>query len=444
MRNLFIILGREYTTRVRKRSFIIITLLFPFLMAGVVAMPVILAAMQGGAAKTVAVLDKTGRYAPLFYATPRDSADGMSFVPAAHQLRYYNSDEAAEDAVIAITADPATTPGAVRLYSRDEVTPGMRRAVTRVIEPQVRSERLAKAGVQGLDSIITAVNADIDVETVKWGDSGEELSSTAEVTMIAGMFSAILIYMFVMYYGGLVMSSVMEEKTSRVIEVLIGSVRPFELMLGKLLAVMLVGLTQLAVWIAMAVAISAVVGVTAGVDITAHETAEVMTGGVGLQTYGAADQNATMLAAVADNIGSLPLAEMSVLFVLLFLGGYLLNASFYAAIGAAVNSQEDSTQFLMPMMLIMVFALYAAIASMDNPDAPLAFWASLFPLTSPIVMMLRLPFGVPLWQEALCVALLFATALAMVWVSARIYRVGILMYGKKPTVSELWRWVRQS
>lgn len=439
MSNLLTVLGREYTTRVRKRSFLVITILFPFLMAGVVAMPVILAAMQGGAAKTVAVLDKTGRYAPLFYATPRDSADGMSFVPAVHQLRYYNSDEAAEDAVVAITADPATTPGAVRLYSRDEVTPGMRRAVAGIIEPRVRSERLAKAGVQGLDSIITAVNADIGIETVKWGDSGEELSSTAEVTMLAGMFSAILIYMFVMYYGGLVMSSVMEEKTSRVIEVLIGSVRPFELMLGKLLAVMLVGLTQLAVWIAMAVAISAVVGGAA--------VAGAMAGGVAVPQAGAAasgTDTSAMLSAVADNLDSLPLAEMSVLFVLLFVGGYLLNASFYAAIGAAINSQEDSTQFLTPMMLIMVFALYAAIASMDNPDAPLAFWASLFPLTSPIVMMLRLPFGVPLWQEALCVALLFATALAMVWVSARIYRVGILMYGKKPTVSELWRWVRQS
>lgn len=437
MHNLLTVVSREYVTRVRKRSFLIITILFPFLMAAVVAVPIGLAAMQGGAEKTVAVIDSTGRYAPLFYATPPDSADGCRFVPAVHPLQYYRSDDAAEDAVVAITADPALRAGAVKVYSRGELTPATHVTVRQIIEPQVRRDRLRLSGVAQLDSIISAVERGVSVETVRWGDDGEERSSAIEVAMVAGMFAALMIYMFVMYYGGLVMSSVMEEKQSRVVEVIISSVRPFTLMMGKLLAVMLMGLTQLAVWALMAVSASLLVGSAAVAQVVVGGDSPALSA-----TQAGTTDTAALAQEVLSNIGQLPLVEMSLLFVLLFLGGYLLNASFYAAIGAAVNSQEDSTQFLMPMMLIMIFALYAAMASMQSPDGPLAFWASLFPLTSPVVMMLRLPFGVPLWQEALCIALLYAAALAMVWAAARIYRVGILMYGKKPTVAELWRWMR--
>lgn len=438
MTNLPIIISREYVTRVRKRSFLLITILFPFLMAAVVVVPMLLASAQGDTTKTVAVIDRTGRYTAALALTPPDSVDGIHFVPATHALDYYKGEESTEDAVLLIAADPATTVGSLRLYSRSELPPTVKPAIRDVIGRQVREQRLAASGIAGLDSIIGSIEQGVRIETVKWDEQGVEQSSTAELTMVVGMFSAIMIYMFVMYYGGLVMTGVMEEKTSRIVEVIVGSVRPFELMMGKLIGVMLVGLTQFAVWAAMAVSLSLVAGI-----VIAPPNPQMGGMADAAMLPGLTASPSSAVGDTLSNLASLPLGEMLVLFVLLFLGGYLLYASFYAAIGAAVNSQEDSTQFMMPMMLVMIFALYVAMASMEQPDGPLAFWTSLFPLTSPIVMMLRLPFGVPLWQEALAVALLFAAALAMVWASARIYRVGILMYGKKPTLNELLRWMRQ-
>lgn len=429
MTNLPIIISREYVTRVRKRSFLLVTILFPFLMAAVAVVPMGLAAMQDDTSKTVAVLDRTGRYTAALTLTPPDSVGGIRFVPATHPLDFYRSEEAEAEAeaVLHILADPATHADALRLYSRSELPPTMKPAIRDAIGKQVRRERLAAAGIAGLDSIISAVESGVGIEAVKWDEQGRQQSSTAELTMVVGLFLAMMIYMFVMYYGGLVMTGVMEEKTSRIVEVIVGSVRPFELMMGKLIGVMLVGLTQFAVWVAMAVSLASIIG--------AAPVVRMIAGG---EMEGAAPAS---VVGVIGSLSAMPWGELLTLFVLMFLGGYLLYASFYAAIGAAVNSQEDSTQFMMPMVLVMVFALYVAMASMEQPDGPLAFWASLFPLTSPIVMMLRLPFSVPLWQEILSVALLYAAAAAMVWASARIYRVGILMYGKKPTFGELWRWL---
>ena len=263
--------------------------------------------------------------------------------------------------------------------------------------------------------------------------------------MAAGFIFTFIIYMFVMSYGGMVMQSVMEEKTNRIVELMVSSIKPFQLMMGKIIGISLVGFAQMAIWAVMLALI--LFGASALFGVDAAQTGQAgMAAQMGAGTMVAADPAAIAQAGENNEILSalinLPYAEIGILFVLYFVGGYLLYASFFAAVGASVNEQEDSSQFMMPVVLIMVFGLYAAMGSVENTNGPLAFWASLFPLTSPIVMMVRIPFGVPLWQELLSLGLLFATSILFVWLSARIYRVGILMYGKKPTLKEMIKWVR--
>ena len=252
-----------------------------------------------------------------------------------------------------------------------------------------------------------------------------------------------LIYIFVLTYGGMVMQSVMEEKTNRIMEIMVSSVKPFQLMMGKIIGVALVGFTQLLIWGIMIGIITTVVGSLLGADAGMGAAP-----GAELTAITGADPQALAQAASGDNnemftaLMNLPLLELGVMFVLYFIGGYLLFASFFAAVGASVNAQEDSSQFTLPVILLMMFGLYAAMGSVENTNGPLAFWTSLFPLTSPIVMMVRIPFSVPLWQEVLSLVLLYATSLGMVWAAAKIYRVGILMYGKKPTFKEMLKWMR--
>lgn len=274
---------------------------------------------------------------------------------------------------------------------------------------------------------------------------GSTTSSDTNIAIAAGFIFTFLIYMFVMSYGGMVMQSVMEEKTNRIVELMVSSVKPFQLMMGKIVGIALVGFVQLAIWGIMLAVILTVAGTVFGISGADMAQTQQM----GMASMSAAANPAAMQAAMPSEsqqlfaaLINLPYAELGTCFVLYFIGGYLLYASFFAAIGASVNEQEDSSQFMMPVIIIMIFGIYAAMGSAENTNGPLAFWSSMFPLTSPIVMMVRIPFNVPMWQELLSLAILYATALFFVWCSARIYRVGILMYGKKPSIKEMIKWMR--
>lgn len=309
--------------------------------------------------------------------------------------------------------------------------------VQTTLDDQVRQQRLKASGIAQLDKIISEVEKGTKVETVKWNDQGDETISSGVVAMVVGFLFTFLIYMFVVGYGGQVMQSVIEEKANRIVELMVSSVKPFELMMGKIIGVMLVGLLQMAIWAILLVVILSGVSVYFGINA--------------MDTMSAANPAVMQAAQAQPNVeaqemlsmlGNLPLAELAIMFLLMFVGGYLLYASFFAATGASINEQEDSSQFVIPVTMITLFGLYAAMYSVENTDGPLAFWTSLFPLTSPIVMMVRIPFGVPLWQELLSVVLLYATAFFMVWAGGKIYRVGILMYGKKPSMKEIIKWMR--
>ena len=403
-RNLFLIIRREYLFRVRKKSFLLLTLLTPLLMIGMVFVPLWLASFKTDDVRTVALIDHTDRYAPLF-----TDADGYRFVTTPTNDPF---------ATLEITNDLLRDPRAATLYSRQQIPTDLERLVNETLRQRMERDKMAAYGIPNLEQIIRNSHVDYQIRTVKLNDDGSESTSSTQLAYIIGIVFTLAVYMFITLYGSMVMQGVSEEKTNRIVELMVSSVRPFDLMAGKIIGIGLVGLTQLILW-----ALLTMIGVGAISALTA--------------TTPDAVQTLEWMAALSSF--NLPLLLLS--FAAFFVGGYLLYAALFAAIGSVIDHPEDAQQFMMPVMLVLVFALYAGIYSLDNPDGPLAFWCSLIPFTSPVVMMMRLPFDVPLWQPLLSIALLYATAIGVTWLSGRIYRVGILLYGKKPNLKEMARWI---
>ena len=403
-RNLFLIIRREYLFRVRKKSFLLLTLLTPLLMIGMVFVPLWLASCKTDDVRTVALIDHTDRYAPLF-----TDADGYRFTTIRTNDPF---------ATLEITNDLLRDPRAATLYSRQQIPTDLERLVNETLRQRMERDKMAAYGIPNLEQIIRNSHVDYQIRTVKLNDDGSESTSSTQLAYIIGIVFTLAVYMFITLYGSMVMQGVSEEKTNRIVELMVSSVRPFDLMAGKIIGIGLVGLTQLILW-----ALLTMIGVGAISALTA--------------TTPDAVQTLEWMAALSSF--NLPLLLLS--FAAFFVGGYLLYAALFAAIGSVIYHPEDAQQFMMPVMLVLVFALYAGIYSLDNPDGPLAFWCSLIPFTSPVVMMMRLPFDVPLWQPLLSIALLYATAIGVTWLSGRIYRVGILLYGKKPNLKEIIRWI---
>lgn len=441
MNKFILVASREFSTRVKKKSFIILTVLMPFIFAALVFVPIWLSTIKDNDQKEVAVADATGKYVSLF----KDDQT-YRYIPITDpDNKAYYSDTTQFEAVVDIRADLVQNPKAVTIYSRNEVAAGLLSYVNNVLNEKIRHDKLEATGIAGLDKIIKDVQTEISVPTMKRTADGSTTSSDTNIAIAAGFIFTFLIYMFVMSYGGMVMQSVMEEKTNRIVELMVSSVKPFQLMMGKIVGIALVGFVQLAIWGIMLAIILTVAGTVFGISGADMAQTQQM----GMAGMSAAANPAAMQVAMPSEsqqlfaaLINLPYAELGTCFVLYFIGGYLLYASFFAAIGASVNEQEDSSQFMMPVIIIMIFGIYAAMGSAENTNGPLAFWSSMFPLTSPIVMMVRIPFNVPMWQELLSLAILYATALFFVWCSARIYRVGILMYGKKPSIKEMIKWMR--
>lgn len=429
MNKILIIIEREFLKRVQKKSFIILTLTMPVIMAALVCVPLWLSSLEDDEQQHVAVVDPSGQYLQAL-----QGSRSFVFTKVPVLTADMRSDDSPYDAVTVITGDLVHNNGKVVIYSNKEVAANLLDYVQLHLNEAVQKRKLAATGIARLDQIIDDVQQEVPVQTVKWSEEGGEQASSTVIAIAVGFIITMLIYMFVLSYGAMVMQSVVEEKTNRIVELMVSSVKPFQLMMGKIIGIMLVGLLQMAIWGVLLAVILTVASVYFGAD-----TSQVIAAGQPVTpTVPVGTESQEMLSALTH----MPFAEIGVMFLLMFVGGYLLYASFFAATGASINEQEDSSQFVLPVTLIMVFALYAAIYSIENTDGPLAFWSSIFPLTSPIVMMTRIPFGVPLWQEVLSVVLLYATTLLMVWVGGRIYRVGILMYGKKPTLKEIVKWMK--
>lgn len=439
MNKINIIILRELTTRVKKKSFIIMTILMPFLMVLLVMAPVLLGQITGDNQERIAVIDQTGKYAECLKSNKE-----YVFVRYDKMEASLKSDTTDITAILTITADLAENPKAATLSSSKEMQLSAVSYIENALGEQVRREKMASYNIPNLDAILDEMDQGFTLNTVRWDADGNESESSGALSLGVGFLFTFLIYMFVLSYGGMVMSGVMEEKTNRIMEIMVSSVSPFQMMMGKIIGVALVGFVQIAIWAVMFAALSS--GAMYLLGPSASEAVQMAVSPDVQSPLAAASADTSGLggadfANVAALFGSIPIAELCIMFVLMFIGGYLLYASFFAAVGASVNTTEDSSQFTLPVMIVIVFGMYAAIGSQGNTDGPLAFWSSLFPLTSPIVMMVRIPFGVPLWQEVLSLVLLYGTAIGMVWMAGRIYRVGILMYGKKPTFKDLLKWL---
>ena len=439
MSKISLIIKREYTTRVMKKSFIILTFLTPILFAGMIMIPLWLSSIKDNGKKIIMVIDNSNKYHEVL-----KSNEDYTFKFVNKPAEEIRKNEAKNDgfaALLVIYGDLAKNPKDVSLYSDEQVNMELKNYVAKLLNNYIEQQKLAAYKIPNLKEMVEKSHSDINITTIKWGDNGQEKVGSAELALVIGMISAFMIYMFIVIYGAQVMNGVVQEKTSRIVEVIISSVKPFELMMGKIIGIAMVGLTQFLLWMVFTVLISTVVGslIGGGIDINALQQANTMG-----MTSSAVSSNETqnMVREVYGMLSGFDFAQIVVLFIVYFLGGYLLYASLFAAVGSAVDNETDTQQFSLPLTLPIIFAIYAAIYSAQNPDGPLAFWCSMIPFTSPIVMMVRLPFGVPGWQIFLSLTILILSFIGSTWMAGKIYRTGILLYGKKVTWKEMWKWLR--
>lgn len=440
MSKISLIIKREYSTRVMKKSFILLTFLTPVLMVGMISLIVFLGTIKDDKLKKIVVVDKTKLYKDVL---KNNESYMFQFSDASvEELRKQNDEESEFAALLYISKDLSVDSTAAVMYSDKQVNLELKTYVSGLLNKYIEQQKLAAYNIPNLKEMVDKSQTDINLKTIKWGEDGKEKEASAELALVIGMVTAFIIYMFIVIYGAQVMSGVVQEKTNRIVEVMISSVKPFELMMGKIIGIAMVGLTQFLMWVLLTSAIMFGLSSAFAKDIDMDSVKKVQEmGQMGMQNM----PNDDVMAKIQDfttAINGLDFVQIISLFIIYFLGGYLLYASLFAAIGSAVDNETDTQQFSMPIMLPIIFAIYAGIFSAENPDGPLAFWCSMIPFTSPIVMMVRLPFDVPFWQIALSIGILVLSFIGTTWMAGKIYRTGILMYGKKTTWKEMWKWLK--
>ena len=434
MNKLGLIIAREYMSIVGRKSFILMTLGMPLLFILIMAVPIGLAWLndKGSDTQQIAVIDETGRYAAALKSDDMYNFVAIKGDTVTNAREFYDKANGSLDAIIIIPRDVDST-GVVNIFSEGTITPALVSNVRSILADTIENAHLAAMGIPNIQEMVDKAHVDVDVRSIKWSEAGGEQESSTDIAMGLGLMLSIITYMFVLMYGAMIMNSVIEEKTNRIVEVVVSSCRPFQLMLGKIIGVGLVGLTQMAIWIVLLAIVGTIAGSTLGVNAMSSPDAIAAAG----TAVDSGDMNSFMREVMSINYMPIVLN-----FILYFIGGYLLYSSLFAGLGSAVDQASDSSQFTTPVILIMLIAFYAGMACMENPSGPTAVWCSIIPFTSPVVMMIRLPFGVPFWQLALSLVLLFGTALAITWLAARIYRRGILHYGQKASFKDLFKWMK--
>ncbi|MDR2840020.1 MAG: ABC transporter permease [Paludibacter sp.] len=438
MSKIGLIIGREYKTRVAKKSFIILTFLTPLLLVGMIALIMYMSAIKDDKVKSIVVVDQTG----LYHNVLQDN-ESYTFRFSDEPIDSLRANQKSDGffALLLINNDLSKDSTAATMYSDMQINVELKSYVSSLLNKYVENQNLAAFNIPNLKEMVDQSKSDINLKTIKWGKDGQEKQTSAELALIIGMLTAMLIFMFISIYGSQVMSGVVQEKSNRIVEVIISSVKPFELMMGKIVGIALVGLTQFLLWVVLTggilLALTTIFGQTVDADQQKQLLEMGQTSSLNSSMLGSPQMQEFIVALQGINI-----VQLLVLFVVYFLGGYLLYASLFAAVGSAVDNETDSNQFVMPIMIPIMFAYFAGIYAARNPDGPLAFWCSIVPFTSPIVMMIRLPFDVPIWQIALSLSILVLSFIASTWISGKIYRTGILMYGKKVTWKELWKWLK--
>ena len=450
LRNISTIISREYLTRVKKKSFLLTTFLVPIFFAAVCILPSVIMVMAKEKGKEIAIVDQSGLVKPYlvdnksvtysFYDGPID--DKQSFV-----------NEKGVDALVMISAiDSVSKTLSVASYSEKPLSIDLTEEVRSKVNDAVEDYRISQYDIADLKTIMEEIRVNTPMSTYVFDDSGQEKESSFEVPMIISMVLSMIIYIFVMMFSGMVMQSVIEEKSSRVVEVLVSSVKATELMFGKIIGVACVALTQFFLWIVLTLVLvggfAAFIGFDSlmGDPAQAQEMMEMTAqmGGADMAQMTEAISQESGLGTVLNTLMDFNWGQMIFAFIIYFALGYLLYASFFAAIGSAVENEADTQQLQTPLTVPLLLAFFIAMYAFKAPDSPVGWWGSMIPFTSPIVMLARIPYGVPAWELVLSVALLVATFIACGWASAKIYKIGILMFGKKTTFKDLWKWLRQN
>lgn len=432
MDKIWLILKREFSTRVRKRTFIIMTILGPILSSALFILPAYLATLPEDN-RTITILDQPGL---MDFDKGKESIKFRYLPPKEFDLElakkfFTNSDDYALLYIpFSSNNDPDILTNGSILFSKGDVSLGVESYVQNQLDKYIQAEKLKAQGVD--PDVLARTKTKVNLRTINL-EAGEETESLAPVKMGIGYIAGFMIYLFVFIYGSQVMRGVIEEKTSRIVEVMISSVKPYQLMAGKIFGLAGVALLQFIIWVVFGIgiyllAITFVLG-------DKLDSAQVAANGA-MQ-----NMDDDMIFKIVNTIEVINFPYIIGCFLFFFLFGYLLYAAMFAAVGSAVDKESDTQQFMLPISLPLIAGIIVLIRALDNPDGPIAFWFSMIPFTSPIVMMARVPFNVPVWQLALSMTILVITFVVMIWLAARIYRTGILMYGKKPKLKELMKWI---
>jgi len=432
MNKVLLIIQREYLTRVKKKSFLLMTFLVPALIIAMYALIAYLSVNGADKATEVQVYDESGIFTSEFKNTETVSfsAGKTSFAEAKKEAATNE-----EGFILHIPKDIEQL-SKVELYSKKKVGLSTLSTINNQLEEILRNKQLKDAGIDA--KTLATIKPEIRIDSKELTAEGEKDSSAGAAYAI-GFAAAILIYMSLFIYGSQVMRGVIEEKTSRIVEVIISSVKPFQLMLGKIIGIGLVGITQFTLWIVLS---TTLVG-TASKILLKDKVSSVKTELVeGKQNKAIAEASTNPALTVINAVKTLNLTYIFTCFLVYFLGGYLIYSALFAAVGSAVDNETETQQFMLPITLPLLFTYIMSFTFiLNNPDSSLSFWLSIIPFTSPIAMMVRLPFGVPDWQLALSIVLLISGFILTTWIAAKIYRVGILMYGKKASYKELAKWL---
>lgn len=433
MNKILLIIQREYLSRVKKKSFIVMTIIGPVLMAAMIILPAYIADWSEATEKRVAVLDETGWFHEKF-----KDHDNISFYYVFGNF-YDEKDEALMnkgDLLLYIPRTELNIPVNSELYS--VVQPGLNVTayLKSVMKQEVENKKLLASGID--PEVIKSSKVNINLSTIRVEEGGIEKKSNTEVEVGLSAFAGIMIYFFIFMFGVQVLKGVMEEKSNRIVEVIISSVKPFQLMLGKIIGVAFVGLTQFLLWIFLTLIF---VGVFQSGMMSDSNSAMEMLGQGNELLKNAGESGVNPAQMVNEIIGGINIQVMVLSFIFYFLGGYLLYSSLFAAIGGAIDHDTDSQQFMLPVSIPLIFAIALTGVVINQPDSSLAMWMSMIPFTSPITMMMRIPFGVPLWQLYTSMGLLIVGFIFSTWLAGKIYKTGILMYGQKVSYAVIWKWL---
>lgn len=447
MNKTLIIIGREFSTRVRKKSFLILTIFVPILFAVFYAFLMWMLLKDDTQQRKIAVVNLSPIETPFQQVNNNtfEYADSIITAKGAPDFLKQHKDYYA---VIWIPEN-VMTHADIPMYSFSQVPMELKNEIASQLQKRLeeikRNKVIAESQMPDLEAKLAATHSPVLVRTLKISDTGEAKESSSEIASVIGLVAGMVIYFFVFMYASQVMKGVIEEKTNRIIEVLVSSVKPFQFLLGKIIGVAAVGLVQFLIWLVFGFVLIVVMQAffLPGLDLEALRNASDLTGGFSpMQSTELSAAQMEIIRKVALTIDPVFILKFLGAFLFYFIGGYLLYASLFAAVGAAVDNETDSQQFMTPLSIILVVGLYIGFTAMKSPESSLVLWSSIIPFTSPIVMLVRIPFGVPAWEIAVSMAVLVGSFIFFTWLSGKIYRIGILMYGKKVTWKELYKWLK--